>query len=157
MKSNEFIDDTVMYFSYGMLCDPDIMDNLNADLVGVGYLRGYNLELYNHATIVKGSGGMYGCLWRIDSDTLAYLDRIEGYPNYYTRIVVPVQTSNETHNSWVYIMNQRYMHPKQIPDDEYVKTIAHGYRSAGVPLDQLLDALDSAEDRISNHSKNNKY
>lgn len=157
MKPNEFIDDTVMYFSYGMLCDPDIMYRFDVDLVGVGYLRGYNLELYNHATVVKSSDGMYGCLWRIDNVTLNQLDRIEGYPTYYTRITEPIQTSNETHDAWVYIMNKNYMNPRHIPDDQYIETIAHGYRSAGVPLDQLIDALDSAEDRISNYSKNNKY
>lgn len=157
MKPNEFIDDAVMYFSYGMLCDPDIMDYFNADLVGVGYLRDYNLELYNHATIVKGSGGMYGCLWRIDSDTLAHLDRIEGYPNYYNRIVVPIQTAGETHKAWVYIMNPTWANPADSPDKQYVIKIARGYRSAGVPLDQLMDALNDADARLTNHYRNNKY
>lgn len=142
----------IYYFSYGMLCDPKLMiDNFDAKLIGKAILPGYRFEILQHANVLLSpSRVVNGCLWEIDSDILQELDRIEEYPNYYTRVIKPVISRGKTYNAQVYVMTTDYRinTKSSIPTQQYVDQIARGYRHAKIPLKQLVDAVKIINSKI---------
>jgi len=44
----------------------------------------------------------------VDDDELQRIDRIEGYPHYYRRFRVDVETEIGTERVWVYKMNEEH-------------------------------------------------
>ena len=93
----------IYYFAYGMLTDPNNMESAN--LVGVATLPNYTFEMLQFANVVATPGSkVYGCLWEIDRDLLAQLDRTEGYPIFYDRKTVPVLCNGTRYEAELYTM-----------------------------------------------------
>lgn len=148
MRAAEFItegrngDIPVYYFAYGMLTDPQIMGD--AELVGVGELKNFEYEMFAYANIVPSPGHeVYGCLWALDRQAIANLDRIEGYPQLYDRRTYPVYVDGKKYPAEVYVMtpDTREQMWNEQPTQGYVNRIVRGYRNAGVPIFQLQRAL----------------
>lgn len=58
----------------------------NAHIVGVGYLEGWQLEFYLHATVEPVVNGRVPVVvWEISPSDEAMLDRYEGVPTYYDK------------------------------------------------------------------------
>lgn len=132
----------IYYFAYGMLTDPEMMEGI--ELMGRGTLKNYNLELCGFANLIPQSGSsVQGCLWAIDSEILHHLDQIEGYPDLYIRKTVRVTVDGEQYPAQVYLMTMstRDRLLNQRPMNNYVQQIVNGYRHAGIPLEQLAQAL----------------
>lgn len=82
-----------------------------------------------------------GVLWTITDRCLAALDLLEGYPYYYTR-----SRRRVLHNGRVVKALTYYMLPGQLdarPSDGYFNMVVEGYREHGVPVDQLLNAVEA--------------
>lgn len=141
------------YFAYGMLTDPKLMGRHK--LVGIGELRNFEYKMYYYANVEQSPGNVvYGCLWEINKSDLRQLDHIEGYPNLYDRKTYPVYVDGKKYISEVYVMTNSTKRRVSgtMPTKEYMKKVARGYLSAGIPNEQLTDALaKSSENRRDRH------
>ena len=153
MKIKEFITESgevlTKYFAYGMLCDPTIMKS--ADLIGMATLPNFEYELLQFANVVPTPGSkVYGTLWNITRKFLSELDMVEGYPQFYDRKTVPVMVNGKRYEAAVYTMTpeSRDTLEGSHPSQRYINKIVRGYKHAGVPLDQLRNALKDAHRRV---------
>lgn len=158
-KLLEIIDDTEgkqmkrkFYFAYGSNLDEGQMKRRcpGAKVVGVGTLQGYQLELYRHATIVpKDKEQVPGLIWSIDERDELALDRYEGAPQYYRKADIKVLTGKgEVYvPAMVYIMNEQYHDPDEIPAAGYLQTILRGYESHELPMNALDEAVLRIKER----------
>ena len=64
-----------------------------------------------------------GILYKIPFVSLLNLNIYEGYPNHYTNIILPVETSIGTINAYVYIANQTYVVDGLLPNKKYFDSI----------------------------------
>jgi gamma-glutamylcyclotransferase (GGCT)/AIG2-like uncharacterized protein YtfP len=145
-ESREYPENPTYYFAYGMLTDPTYMKNIN--LVGVAELRNFEYKMYQYANVEpKGGSKVYGCLWEIDREKISQLDKIEGYPTLYDRRTYPVYVDGKKYPAEVYVMTPNTLKHFEgtAPTDQYVDTVDTGYRNAGIPLEQLYDAVDEAD------------
>lgn len=130
------------YFAYGMLTDPEIMAGL--ELVGVAKLPNFRYEMFAYANVIPEPGSaVYGCLWKVNRKVIADLDKIEGYPQLYDRKVVPAYVDGQKYPAEVYTMTpaSREQLADTTPRQSYIDKIVRGYNHAGVPLDQVKQAL----------------
>lgn len=133
------------YFGYGMNTHPEQMAKRcpDATLVGVAYLNDYRLVFRNHADIEINPGTIVsGVLWEVSDKDMIALDRLEGFPTYYLRHRVLVETHTESYIAWVYAMaDQDY---EMTPSTSYYDMCTEGYQHHGVPTAQLVEAMEAA-------------
>ena len=133
------------YFGYGMNTHPEQMAKRcpDATLVGVAYLDNYRLVFRNHADIEIDTGSsVCGVLWEVSDKDMIALDRLEGFPRYYLRQRVLVETTTESYVAWVYSMeDQDY---EMTPSQSYYDMCTAGYKHHGVPTAQLVEAKEAA-------------
>jgi gamma-glutamylcyclotransferase (GGCT)/AIG2-like uncharacterized protein YtfP len=73
-------------------------------------LKGFRKEYFGNACIVDDlEGETQGQLIEVDDDAFRRIDRIEGFPTYYTRFKVKVECDEEIEECWVYQMNPEFM------------------------------------------------
>lgn len=141
MNSNE----SVMIFTYGMLTSSSIMHLCcgSARGIEVGFLPGFKLVFNNHATLIpQKSQRVYGMTWMVDQNDLANLDRVENYPEYYTRRKLWVYgVSNTAWRCWTYIMNDSTA--GAAPKHQYLKCLEFGYQEQKIPWHQVQKAIDT--------------
>ena len=133
----------IYYFAYGMLTNSDLITT-DAEFVGVAVLHNFKFELCMHANVVPNDNKhVKGVLWRISAYDLSYLDQIEGYPQYYTRITRPVFVNGNIYNAEIYIMtdDSRNRSKKSTPSMYYIDNIRTGYDRAGIDTHQLNSAV----------------
>jgi hypothetical protein len=134
---------TLYYFAYGMLTDPDIMSE--GDFIGAGILQDHMFEFRQFANVKESSGSsVRGVVWEITPDTLSYLDQIEGYPNFYTRVKVKVRTTIGVVTAEMYTMTDTAMKsiPPEPPKKQYLRRLYSGYSHAGISTAQIQKAID---------------
>ena len=140
----------VYYFAYGMLTDPELMPGAN--LIGSAELKNFKLEMFAYANVFPTPGAtVIGSLWAIDRQLLAQLDNTEDYPTLYDRKTVPVFANGQRYEAELYTMTpgtRDYMVGK-LPSEGYIQRIERGYQNAGIPFDQLDDALDAVYDDLN--------
>jgi gamma-glutamylcyclotransferase (GGCT)/AIG2-like uncharacterized protein YtfP len=81
-----------------------------------------------------------GVVWEITKDCEQALDRLEGFPKFYTKQLVTVLINGVTHTAMTYLM-----YPDEVlalPNNSYYNMVADGYEEHGISLDQLNDAVD---------------
>lgn len=129
-------------FSYGMNTNLAEMTRRcpGAVCLGPAWIDNYEFAFRTHADITKKPGARcHGVLWDISLSDLQVLDRLEGFPYYYTRFQVKVRTGNCFVFAMTYQMiDQSYPQP---PGPGYLDIITAGYEQNGVPDDQLAAAL----------------
>lgn len=143
----------MLYLAYGMNTDPESMQARcpAARLEGPALLPGYELVFDYHCDIrPQVLGRVEGALWSITPDCLAALDRLEGYPSYYTRFLTTVLHRERSCEAWVYQMCGTQ--EQCMPGRQYLGVVARGYRAVGLPRDQLRQALQRARNHESTHS-----
>jgi gamma-glutamylcyclotransferase (GGCT)/AIG2-like uncharacterized protein YtfP len=134
----------MLYFGYGMNTNISGMSSRckDARLVGAACLRDFRLAFNHHADIEEHDGDdVWGVLWNISHDDLACLDRLEGYPTYYTREKLIVEYEGREHRAMVYIMNRR-LDEYEEPGEWYWDCLMQGYKENDLPVQQLWGALD---------------
>lgn len=103
----------------------------DAHVVGVGYLEGWKLEFYLHATVepVKRDGRVPVVVWEISESDELNLDHYEGVPSYYTKErATATLMDGEKVEGLIYLMRKYRDLP---PTSGYVKGIADAYRRFG--------------------------
>ena len=131
------------YFAYGMNTNLDEMSRRCPGAVSLGpaWVDNYEFVFRTHADIEKTPGGIcYGVLWDISKQDLRALDALEGFPYYYTRFRVRVNTGDSFVYALTYQMNdQSYV---QEPGRGYLEMVREGYQQNGVPVDQIDRAIN---------------
>ena len=133
----------MFYFAYGMNTNRDSMRLRcpGAICMGAATLPAHEFRFAHHADVVPNSdSAVDGVLWLIDTEHLASLDLLEGYPWYYDRVILPVLYQGNIVMSECYRMQPD--NPDNWPSDGYLNMLSEGYAEHGVPWDQVEDALD---------------
>lgn len=130
-------------FSYGMNCNLNEMSRRcpTAQSLGAAWIDNYEFVFRTHADIAEAPGAIcYGVLWDISRADLQALDRLEGYPYYYNRFRVRVNTGDKFVYAITYQMtDQTYI---QEPSRGYLEMVREGYQQNAVPTDQIDRAIN---------------
>jgi len=127
----------MLFFSYGMLTNNDIMVP-TAKRLGVAVLDGYRWEMLRYANVYPSvEDGVVGILWEIDKDILTDLDLREGFPTLYTRLLVEVSHEDEMKMAWVYSMTDKYhaYFKDTVPNEVYLASVREGYLTDGIEIE----------------------
>ena len=131
------------YFAYGMNTNIAEMERRcpKAVCLGAAWIEDYEFVFRTHADIAESPGGIcYGVLWDITRADLQALDRLEGYPYYYTRFRVRVNLGDHFVYALTYQMNdQTYI---QEPSRGYLEMVTEGYQQNAVPTNQIDQAIN---------------
>lgn len=139
---------TKLYLAYGSNLNLGQMAHRCPDsqVAGKANLPGYRLLFRGrpgnaHATI-EGSEGHTApaLLWRVSVRDEEMLDRYEGYPHYYDKVLIPVELDGKKVTAMAYVMQPRF--DLNEPSPSYLDTIREGYQAAGFDqavLDQALE------------------
>jgi len=139
------------YFSYGMNTNLSSMAMRcpKARSLGATVLPHYQFEFKSFATVTpKMDHKVEGVLWEISDECERSLDRLEGYPIYYGKIIVWVEYEGQLVPCMTYLMypEEEYNYPSQ----SYVDMLTEGYTSHGISLDQINWALVQIDDLNGN-------
>lgn len=108
--------------------------------LGHAVLPYYQFEFKGYATVSPNMHDeVEGVLWEITDDCEQALDRLEGYPTFYSKIIVWVKHNNELKPCMMYLM-----HPDEdyeYPSNSYVDSVVDGYEAHGVDTHQIDLAL----------------
>jgi len=147
--------DKIFMFSYGMNTDPESMALRTGTPVAIGraLVRNHAFRFALHADVYPCLGvDTHGVLWEITEEQLAALDQREGYPNYYDRTLVQVESGAKTYTAWMYGMTGTpIIYP---PSDRYYGMLDRGYTYFGVPKKQIVEALAES---VVEYAKSNLY
>lgn len=131
------------YFAYGMNTNLDEMKNRcpTAVCLGPAWIDDYEFVFRTHADIADCPGSICrGVLWDINKDDLQALDRLEGFPYYYTRFQVKVNKGDSFVFALTYQMtDQSYV---QKPGPGYLEMVREGYQQNCVVTDQIDRAIN---------------
>lgn len=133
----------------------------NTKIYGNGKLFGWKLVFNYHADIVETGNKddfVPVVVWKLDDQKDEYsLDRYEGYPSYYTKILTDVimDTSGEKLKAMVYVMaeSRKGIYP---PTVDYFDCIREGYIANNIELSPLYEAVQECCDE-TNLTKYNQY
>lgn len=119
----------------------------DAYIVGAGYLEGWKLEFYLHATVepVKRDGRVPVVVWEISEKDEKNLDRYEGVPSYYVKSTARARLIDGTEiEGLIYLMRKFRDEP---PMPSYVKGIVNAYKRFGFKeeLKDLHEAVRVSE------------
>lgn len=139
---------TKLYLAYGSNLNLGQMAHRCPDsqVAGKAQLPGYRLLFRGrpgnaHATIEESEGhAVPVLLWKVSVRDEALLDRYEGYPYYYDKVLLPVDLDGKTVSTMAYVMQPGFDLSK--PSPSYLHTIREGYQAAGFDqavLDQALE------------------
>lgn len=117
----------------------------DATVWATGWLRNWKLVYRRsgsgaYASIIRSKGHSVPIvLWSISPKDEKKLDRYEGYPRFYGKQNVFVETTRGKKKGMVYIMN-RYAVPG-VPSQHYINTVEEGYADNGLDLAYLDESL----------------
>lgn len=123
----------------------------DAILAGTGRVNGYELLFKGsltgcYATIEKKADAFVPVvLWRISAADERRLDAYEGFPRFYYKRDVAVETDDGTIRGLVYIMHEDRQFG--IPDDWYYQNMERDYRKFGFELSILRKGLTESRVR----------
>lgn len=133
---------TKLYFSYGMNTNLTQMAIRcpQARSLGRAVLPHYGFEFKSFATVTPDMNNeVGGVLWEITDACERALDRLEGYPLYYNKIIVWVEHEGEMIPCMTYLMypEEEYNYPS----DSYVDMLVEGYQAHDISTNQIDRAL----------------
>ena len=135
------------YFAYGMNTNIGGMKSRCPAAISIGsaMLANYEFRFACHADVVPKLGAKtVGVLWELTDKCLASLDRLESYPVYYDRVIVPIIHKDRIHKGWVYTMQPG--HAESPPGNGYWDCLMEGYKEHDVSRRQLHTALNRSRD-----------
>lgn len=137
-----------LYVAYGSNLNLEQMAQRcpTARIYGVGVLNNWELvyrgsKTNSHATIERRQNSTVPVLlWEIRPADEYRLDIYEGFPSYYFKQNVMVETSSGRRKAMVYIMDKRQR--PGAPSDRYIETIRQGYIDNGLDMRIFEDSLE---------------
>ena len=79
-------------------------------------------------------------LWDIDQTHVKALDALEGFPYYYHKLQVMVNTDQYRVSAMTYQMVDQQDHAA--PASSYLDMVTQGYHDSSVPTEQLVEAIN---------------
>lgn len=138
----------VFMFSYGMNTNQVLMKLRckEATCLGPGYLQQYRLYFKYHLDIIRSGRPdhyVHGLIWQISEEDLETIDSVEGHPEYYNRIKLPIHRKVDFGASifscWTYAMRDQFAR-LEMPDEHYYDLVKQGYEDNNIPINQLQEA-----------------
>lgn len=135
-------------FAYGMNTNTTnmMLRCRNARIIGETILPNHRLDFRYHLDVTPHANShVEGVLWELDTEDLAVIDQVEGYPVYYDRVLLAPYRKflGKTFSAWTYYMRELTSRPElEYPDERYFNLVLEGYRQNNVNTDQLYEALD---------------
>lgn len=132
----------MLYLAYGMNTNIDQMAGRCPGSISIGRvdIPDYRLVFRGVADVEESYGDMLQTvMWDITPDCEEALDRLEGYPHFYTKIYLDVTFGSKTYQAMMYKMvGERldYSHPNV----SYQQMLEEGYQDHGLDLDQIYNA-----------------
>lgn len=121
----------------------------SAERIETGKLEGYELMFkgqadHAYATVERNPDSSTDVLlWKIDPQDEYFLDRYEGYPDFYTKETVKVKMPDGRElDSMMYVMNPKFK--AGLPTHSYFMTVLEGYIDNDLDTDALMRALAKA-------------
>lgn len=128
----------MLYFAYGSNLSKDYMSSRCHDSIPIKKvaLKNYKLVFNQLADIVEEEGELVlGALYVISKDELIQLDKLEGYPDLYTRIEVEVEDEKgKLYDAIVYTMVDKDI---EEPPEHYYNILIQGYKDWDLPIGHL--------------------
>jgi hypothetical protein len=112
--------------------------------IGAAILPDWRFRFAYYADVQPSAGDqVVGALWDITEDHLRALDAREGYPYYYNRKQMRVESGGHQYTAWVYFMQPG--EPLAPPSKSYWDMLVSGYTAFNISLTQIEDARRKAE------------
>lgn len=131
----------MLYFAYaGHLSKEFMMSKCpNSSAIKKVALKNYKLVFNELADIIQHEEDyVLGALYVISKQDLEELDRLEGYPHLYDRIIVEVEDENGgKYDAFTYSMVEKNL---EDPPEHYYESLLEGYRDWDLPQDNLEKA-----------------
>ncbi len=131
----------MLYFAYASNLSKEYMMSRcpNASAVKKVALKNYKLVFNELADIIQHEEDhVLGALYVISKQDLEELDRLEGYPDLYDRIIVEVEDEKGgKYDAFAYSMVEKNL---ENPPDHYYKILLEGYKDWDLPEDNLEKA-----------------
>ena len=121
-----------------------------------GFVNGYKLTFRRggYANIEPADGCKVPVLlWEISKTDETSLNRYEGYPKFYIKVDLPVETGDGTVMAMFYVMADRYTTQAVQPTDAYLHTLHEGYLDNNLPIEYLEQQVGKALIEISTPHK----
>jgi len=134
------------YLAYGMNTNLSSMHQRcpNAISLGKVTLPDHELQFKQFCDVVPKKGSDVDCvLWSITEQCEKSLDRLEGYPDFYTKKNVQVWHQGKLIWAMIYVMTDYY--EQNLPSEYYFFTVLEGYRSHNIDENQLHQALNRVD------------
>ncbi len=133
----------MLYFAYASNLSKEYMKSRCAHAVPLKkvYLKDYKLVFNELADIIQNEGArVLGALYLISKQELLELDKLEGYPDLYTRIIIEVvDDKGNRYDAFAYIMVDKKL---ESPPEHYYKILEKGYEDWDLPIEYLENARD---------------
>lgn len=116
-----------------------------------GYVNDYRLTFRRggYANIEPSKGDRVPVLlWEISQDNEKALDRYEGFPHFYIKVELPVETCQGAMKAMFYIMADQYTTQSEKPTIRYYSTLYRGYVDNCLPLKYLKKAIKENESEL---------
>lgn len=131
----------MLYFAYASNLSKDYMSSRCPDAIPVKkvFLKNYRLVFNQLADIIQNDNeDVLGALYVISKQELILLDKLEGYPDLYTRIVVEVEDENgNKYDAFAYTMVDKKL---EDPPEHYYNILLQGYEDWDLSTEYLEDA-----------------
>lgn len=128
----------MLYFAYASNLSKEYMLSRcpNATPIKRVKLKGYKLSFNELADIVlEEDNEVAGAIYVISKQELEELDRLEGYPLLYDRMVIEVEDDHGSrYDAFTYIMEEKAI---QAPPEHYYQLLVKGYEDWGLTMSYL--------------------
>ena len=128
----------MLYFAYASNLSKDYMLERcpNATPVKKAVLKDYKLVFNELADIVQHEDNhVLGAIYVISKQDLVELDRLEGYPDLYNRIIVEVVDEDGVkYDVFAYTMVEKIL---SSPPEHYYNILVEGFEDWNLPLETL--------------------
>lgn len=118
----------MLYFAYASNLSREYMGSRCPDAIPVkkAFLKNYKLVFNELADIVQNENAVVsGAIYVISKQELNQLDKLEGYPDLYTRFAVEVEDENgNKYDALVYTMVDKKL---EAPPEHYYNILVKGY------------------------------
>lgn len=131
----------MLYFAYASNLSKDYMSSRCPYAIPIKkvFLKNYRLVFNQLADIIQNDNeDVLGALYVISKQELILLDKLEGYPDLYTRIVVEVEDENgNKYDAFAYTMVDKKL---EAPPEHYYNILLQGYEDWDLSIEYLEDA-----------------
>ena len=131
----------MLYFAYASNLSKEYMESRCPDATPIKkvVLKNYKLTFNQLADIIQNEDeGVLGALYVISKQDLEELDRLEGYPDLYERVIIEVEDEKgNQYDAFAYTMVEKDL---ELPPDHYYNILVQGYEDWDLPTEDLEKA-----------------